>query len=296
MGRYCDPFEGCHSELIRFQVYLTSSFGAADFGYQNAGYFSNFITEIDIKTGDSLTETQLLHISPLPLDAPRLAEGSHLYKINGTYYLMTAEGGTSNEDHREMIYRSTGDVFGPYEANPNNPLVFNGHNLSNPVLATGHADLVETPKGWFAVLLGTRPQNPTNDSGANQLGRETFLTPVTWENGWPVFNGGKDITLEMPGLYDLPRPKTWIDDFDGAFADKGYYTLRTPFVTISSDLESSLTVALVLATKPSIHSTRAGGFRYAVTCAVLMCTHEPAHTLDVDIQLNRPGNSRRFLA
>jgi beta-xylosidase len=79
------------------------------------------------------------------------------------------------------------------------------------------------------VFLAMRPQNPQNTSGYNQLGRETFLAPVTWDGGWPVVNGGRPITLEMPGLYDLARPKLWRDDFTHALADKGYYTQRTPY-------------------------------------------------------------------
>lgn len=107
---------------------------------------------------------------------------------------------------------------------------FSGHNMSNPILATGHADFVSTPTGdWYAVFLGTRPQNPTNATGKNQLGRETFLAPMNWIDGWPVINDGNDITFEMPGLYDLDRPKKWRDDFDGKLVDKGYYTTRTPY-------------------------------------------------------------------
>lgn len=102
------------------------------------------------------------------------------------------------------------------------------------MLSTGHADLIETPQGdWFAVFLATRPQSPQNISGYPQLGRETFLAPVTWsEDGWPVINGAQPATLDIPGvLYDLPRPTEWIDDFNQGpeLSDKAYYTARTPY-------------------------------------------------------------------
>ncbi|KAF8607491.1 hypothetical protein BDV93DRAFT_435080 [Ceratobasidium sp. AG-I] len=211
------------------KVYLSSTFGANDFGHPNSGYFSIFTTEIDIKTGDSLTESRFSHQSPLPIDTPRLAEGSHIYKINGTYYLMTAEAGTDVQ-HRVMSYRSKGP-YGPWEESPYNPLVFNGRNLSQPILATGHADMVQTPNGqWWAVFLGTRPQSPTNSNGRPQLGRETFLAPVNWtKDGWYKINNGEDITFNMPGLYNLTTPKVWKDNFKGAFTDKNYYTVRTPY-------------------------------------------------------------------
>ncbi|KAL5633147.1 hypothetical protein ACGC1H_003593 [Rhizoctonia solani] len=212
------------------KVYLSSTFGANDFGHPNSGYFSIFTSEIDIKTGDALTESRFSHQSPLPLDTPRLAEGSHIYKINGTYYLMTAEAGTDVQ-HRAMSYRSKIGPYGPWEASPYNPILFNGHNLSQPILATGHADIVQTPNGdWWAVFLGIRPQNPTNTSGLPQLGRETFLAPVEWtKDGWYTINSGKDITFSMPGLYDLKPPKVWKDSFKGDFVDKNYYTVRTPY-------------------------------------------------------------------
>lgn len=110
-----------------------------------------------------------------------------------------------------------------------------GRNLSNPILATGHADFVSTPGGdWYAVFLATRPQNPTNGTGKNQLGRETFLSPMKWVNDWPVVNGGKDIAFDMPGLSNLPRPKSWRDDFNGKLGDKAYYTPRTPYKKFES--------------------------------------------------------------
>jgi beta-xylosidase len=127
--------------------------------------------------------------------------------------------------------------------------------MSLPILATGHGDFVETPQGdWYMVFLGIRPQNPRNASGQPQLNRETFMAPVTWEDDWPVVNHNQPITFEMPGLYDLARPKLWRDEFNGDFADKGdvsspsvgssgtyvnhvlagYYTQRTPYKAFHS--------------------------------------------------------------
>lgn len=218
----------------------------------DSGYFAIWISEIDIKTGNALTEARLFHVSSLPINTPRLAEGSHIYRLGKYYYLLTAEAGTEN-GHRAMISRAK-NLNGPWETNPDNPILFNGlcsylffcamtitdtprpgRNLSNPILATGHADFVSTPGGdWYAVFLATRPQNPTNGTGKNQLGRETFLSPMKWVNDWPVVNGGKDIAFDMPGLSNLPRPKSWRDDFNGKLADKAYYTPRTPYKKFES--------------------------------------------------------------
>lgn len=45
-----------------------------------------------------------------------LVEGPHLYKRNGWYYLLTAEGGTAYE-HACTLARSR-DIWGPYELHP----------------------------------------------------------------------------------------------------------------------------------------------------------------------------------
>ncbi|KAF8757118.1 glycosyl hydrolase 43 family [Rhizoctonia solani] len=182
------------------------------FGHPDAGKFSLYTAEIDIETGDSLTESVLNFNSPLEPNS-RLAEGSHIYKFNGTYYLLVAEAGT-NIGHRVTNYRSKVGPFGPWDPSPYNPLVYNGHNTSLPILSTGHSGIVETPQG---------------DCGRAQLGRETFMAPMKWlDDGWFTINDGKDITIDMPGLYNLEVPKVWKDEFKGGFADKNYYTVRTP--------------------------------------------------------------------
>ncbi|MCJ1253455.1 hypothetical protein MMC24_001266 [Lignoscripta atroalba] len=207
------------------KVYLTSTYSE----FVETGNFANWITQIDLETGNSLTPSRILHTTTVPpaLGYP-LTEGSHLYKINGLYYMITADSGTE-QNHKANVYRSE-SLTGPWEGDPYNPVLWNGRNMSNPVLSTGHADMVQAADGaWWAVFLATRPQNPQNTTGSPQLGRETFLTPVTWRDGWPIFNDGKPITTNMPGLYDIQRPKIWRDDFNGGFADKNYYTTRTPY-------------------------------------------------------------------
>jgi xylan 1,4-beta-xylosidase len=104
-------------------------------------------------------------------------EGPHMYKVNGKYYLMVAEGGTSY-NHAVMIAASD-SISGPFESNPRNPILTSRHlSKNNWVHSTGHADLVKLEDGrWYMVSLGIR-----NDvSGISNMGRETHLIPVTWE-------------------------------------------------------------------------------------------------------------------
>ena len=117
---------------------------------------------------------------------PVWIEGPHIYKRDGFYYLMAAEGGTS-VNHTEVILRSK-NVKGPYIPYEKNPILTQRHldpNRKNPITSAGHADLVEGPDGnTYAVFLAVRPYQ----ADLYNTGRETFIAPVKWINGWPVIN------------------------------------------------------------------------------------------------------------
>jgi alpha-N-arabinofuranosidase len=154
-------------------------------------------------------------------------EGPHLYKINGKYYLMIAEGGTSYE-HMETIARSD-SPWGPFEPDPNNPILTHRNLPNHPIQAVGHADMMETPDGWWLVCLGVRPQ----DGRFHHIGRETFLAPVVFDsNGWPMVNGNKPIELTMaaPRLpqHIWPQPPDR-DNFDGNTLALQWNYLRNPY-------------------------------------------------------------------
>lgn len=122
-------------------------------------------SEIDLATGRALTQSQpLVNVTVL------WPEGSHVYKINGTYCLVTAAGGTNTDSHQELSYRSTVSPLGPWESNPHNSMLMNP--ASSAIRHTGHADLVEDKHGnWWAVFLGVRLRN-----GVSQLCKEVDFT------------------------------------------------------------------------------------------------------------------------
>lgn len=149
-------------------------------------------------------------------------EGPHIYKINGKYYLIAAEGGTGMF-HSEMCYQAD-SVFGPYRRWSRNPMLTQRllkPNRQLPVTSTGHADLVQTPEGeWYAVFLGCRPWN----DGEDHLGRETYLMPVKWsEDGFPYITQCLDtvsIKRNLPGHATIQQSAQagnfkWRDDFSG---------------------------------------------------------------------------------
>ena len=131
------------------------------------------------------------------------AEGPHLYKVDGTYYLLAAEGGT--EIHHAVCVARSESVTGPYEGNRANPVLTHRHlGRRADVVGTGHADLFQAVDGsWWAVLLAMRPYGGYH----YPLGRETFLVPVSWEDGWPVFAPGCGLVpaeVEVPFAHSAP--------------------------------------------------------------------------------------------
>ncbi len=113
-------------------------------------------------------------------------EGPHLYRIGGYYYLMIAEGGTEHF-HSETIARSE-NLRGPYTGYRGNPILTQRNlGMKAAIANAGHADLVELQDGsWYMVFLASRPYGGYHKI----LGRETFIAPVEWEEGWPVVSPG----------------------------------------------------------------------------------------------------------
>jgi alpha-N-arabinofuranosidase len=155
-------------------------------------------------------------------------EAPHLYKIGDHYYLVAAEGGTAL-DHAVTVARAR-QITGPYDGNPRNPILTHRQlGAGHPIVAAGHADLVQTTTGqWWAVLLAIRPSG----GYLGNLGRETFLAPVGWEEGWPVIAPGVG-RLESTGTRpDLPEHR-WpaeqvCDNFDTPALGPHWNLLRTP--------------------------------------------------------------------
>nr|WP_139381516.1 glycoside hydrolase family 43 protein [Pseudoxanthomonas indica] len=169
-----------------------------------------------------------------PSTNPIWIEGPHLFKHEGWYYLTCAEGGTGPQ-HSQVVLRSrTLDApFTPYAHNP----ILTQRDLPDdrphPVTNAGHADLVQTPGGdWWAVFLASR----NYDRVHYNTGRETFLLPVTWREGWPVIlDAGKTIPYIVPapaGVVASASSSTgnfsWRDDFDARPLKSEWYFVRVP--------------------------------------------------------------------
>lgn len=166
------------------KVYIHGSYGLqGENGATQPTTIKQF--EIDLKTGKALSETKEIWSG----FNKWYTEGPHMYKKDGYYYLMVAEGGTYDE-HMVSIARSK-NVWGPFEGNPANPILthFKSKHIAQ---CTGHADIFQDTKGeWNVVCLGTRWINDRFP-----LGRETFLTKAKWEKGeFPVVSQIEDSTI-----------------------------------------------------------------------------------------------------
>ncbi|MGF6275945.1 xylan 1,4-beta-xylosidase [Massilia sp. UYP11] len=167
---------------------------------------------------------------------PSWIEGPHIFRRGSHYYLIAAEGGTG-DNHSQVVFRSA-SVRGPFTPHAHNPIL-SQRKLDparpNPVTSAGHAKFVQTPDGqWWATFLATRPYR----DGMYNIGRETFLLPVTWKDDWPlVLEDGKAIPFvaDRPALAPQARPApplsgdfAYVDEFDGARLSEAWIGVRTP--------------------------------------------------------------------
>jgi len=169
-------------------------------------------------------------------EKPIWIEGPHLYKRDGWYYLVCAEDGTGPQ-HSQVVARSR-DIWGPYVPYAHNPILTQRDlpdDRRDPITNAGHADLVEGLDGtWWAVFLASRNYGVTHYN----TGRETFLLPVDWKDGWPtILAHGTRIPQVADGPSFMQRSATqaplsgnftWRDDFDKSRLDPTWMFARVP--------------------------------------------------------------------
>jgi alpha-N-arabinofuranosidase len=201
------------------------------------GHRAIWIREYDLATNKSISEPKVIINGGVDISQePVWIEGPHLIKVNDEYILHAAEGGTG-PDHSQVVLKGDSPLgpFTPYEGNP----ILTQRHISPDrefsVEYVGHADMVETANGeWWTIFLGVRPYDGTHFN----TGRETFLLPVTWKDGWPVILEGEETVpakLKRPDLPYAEEPVppthgnfTFIDDFDAEELADYWTMLRTP--------------------------------------------------------------------
>lgn len=163
-----------------------------------------WISSFDLETLKIIGEPKVIYNSAMRISVS--PEAPHIYHVGEYYYLVIAEGGTE-VNHSVVVARSK-NLMEWYESCPANPVLTHRHMGNNcPITNVGHADLFETPDGqWYAVCLGSR----LVEGKYKILGRETFLCPVKWENGWPLFSPE---TGRVESTYPLPEGISLVETF-----------------------------------------------------------------------------------
>lgn len=160
---------------------------------------------------------------------PIWIEAPHMYKKNGKYYLMCAEGGTG-DNHSEVVFISDSPK-GPFKPWNNNPILSQRHlpiDRPNKIDWAGHADIVEGQDGkYYGVFLGIRP----NTANMVNTGRETFILPVDWSGTFPVFENG---LIPMECKIKTPAGVVNHKGKDGFFQN-GNFTFTENFTSANLD-------------------------------------------------------------
>ena len=171
-----------------------------------------------------------------PAKNPIWIEGPHVFKRDGWYYLSDAEGGTGPQ-HSQVVLRSR-EVWGPYLPYAGNPILTQRDLPDDrplPITNAGHADLVEGPDGaWWAVFLASRNYQTRHYN----TGRETYLLPVQWRDGWPVIlpaNQAIPYVVKAPSWMQgdasqAPSTGNFVDrdGFDAPTLGMGWLRVRVP--------------------------------------------------------------------
>jgi len=199
------------------------------------GHRAIWLQAFDLKTGQPFGPRKVLLDGGVePAKNPIWIEGPHIYSRDGWYYLSCAEGGTGPQ-HSQVVLRAR-SPWGPFKPYGHNPILTQRDlpaDRAGPIANAGHADLVEGIDGrWWAIFLASRIYG----GGHYNTGRETFLLPVEWRDGWPVIlDPGKPIPSMLagpswmqPSASQAPMSGNfeWRDDFDGPALKPEWLSLR----------------------------------------------------------------------
>jgi len=165
-----------------------------------------------------------------PAKKPIWIEAPHLYKKDGKYFLMCAEGGTGG-NHTEVIFKSD-NPKGPFIPAPSNPILTQKYfprDRANKVDWAGHADLVKGPGDkYYGVFLAVRP----NEKNRVNTGRETFILPVDWSGEFPVFENG---LIPLEPKMKMPKGVTENKTGKEGFFPNGNFTFKDNFTSDKLD-------------------------------------------------------------
>ncbi|MCL6605105.1 MAG: glycoside hydrolase family 43 protein [Paenibacillus sp.] len=253
-------------------------------GTDDSGIGGIIQCEIDIETGSKLSPSRSIWQGT----GGRYLEAPHMYKINGKYYLVAAEGGT---EFGHMVTYACGDsISGPFEAYPHNPVLTNRNLGGYELQAVGHGDLIQDNNhNWWMLHLGFRQSGQW--STFHHLGREVFLTPITFgEDGW-FTAGHKGTTLtcfetdRIPS--DVVQKEKKSFTFENTEWDKEWCYLRQPHSQNYLLEQNKITlkgteITLDQVGSPTFLGIRQKDFNAVISCDVSLANGEAGITLYMD--------------
>lgn len=218
-GEWSDPVTVAQNGIDPSLLFVDDKCFFLSNGNDDEGKGGVIQCEIDIETGAKLSPSKSIWTG----SGGRYLESPHMYKIDDYYYLMAAEGGT--EYGHMVTYARSKNVWGPFEDYSLNPVLTNRNKAPGIIQAIGHGDLIQSNDGnWYIVTLGFRQIHLWQPF--HHLGRETFLTPVSFdENGW--FTCGDGTTCEeyeIPGDFSQDRKELYT--FENTDWNKDWIYLR----------------------------------------------------------------------
>ena len=188
-------------------------------------------TGIDIQEYDTKTERLIgTSVRISSGTSKRVTEGPNIVKRGDFYYLTLAEGGTLY-NHCTTVLRSR-HLFGPYEENPNNPVLTSAGQEDCLLERAGHSQIIQGHDGhWYMAHLCSRPIE-----NCSILGRETGIQNIEWtDDGWFRLSanrtGKPEIVFSVPGEIAQNHDLSERVDFCNAKIPLSYMTLRRSFKT-----------------------------------------------------------------
>lgn len=231
--------------------------------------------EINIETGEKLSKSKTIWQG----SGGRYLESPHMYKIDGGYYLMAAEGGT---EYGHMItYARADSVWGKFKGYAKNPVLTNRNKAPYIIQGIGHGDLIRDKNGdWHILCLGFRQIGIWQ--AFHNLGREVFLIPVTFDgDGWFTAgnDGACDESYEIKGDFEQVRKTEYT--FENTDWGIDWCKLRKP---VESNYELSADKAVLHGTdvtlddtdSPTFTAMRQKDFCFEASCNVSLSENENA--------------------
>lgn len=240
--------------------------------------------QIDIETGKKLTPSRSIWQGT----GGRYLESPHLYKIDGRYYLLAAEGGT---EYGHMVTYARGDSpSGPFVAYSMNPVLTNRNLGGYELQGVGHSDLIQDHNGhWWLFHLGFRQIGQWLTY--HHLGREVFLTPITFgEDGWFTagHNGTTLTSFETDRISDkVIQEEKKLYTFENTDWNLDWCYLRHPWTEnyeLSADKIklNGTEVTLDVPASPTFIGLRQKDFNAIISCDINLTHGEAGITLYMD--------------